>query len=270
MQRHLVISVDYEVFGNGTGDVRQHMTEPTERMARMCEAHKVPLTVFFEVEEFLAFEKHRSELKALLGYDPAAEIREQIKSFAARGHDIQLQLHPEWVGARFEAGQWVLRPERQTVDSLFESEAETVAYIAERKGAIDEILTEAGSSQRVHVYRAGAFSAQPGKKLLRALQANEIYIDSSVVQGLTRQNPHVTLDYRAQEATSVGATSSAISPNPLTFKFGSLLTSRRNSANGSSNKCSLECPIKTRTSGIPSFDRGAPLIYSINLPGVKL
>lgn len=196
MQRHLVISVDYEVFGNGTGDVRQHMTEPTERMARMCEAHKVPLTVFFEVEEFLAFEKHRSELKALLGYDPAAEIREQIKSFAARGHDIQLHLHPEWVGARFEAGQWVLRPERQTVDSLFESEAETVAYIAERKGAIDEILTEAGSSQRVHVYRAGAFSAQPGKKLLRALQANEIYIDSSVVQGLTRQNPHVTLDYR--------------------------------------------------------------------------
>lgn len=196
MSRELVISVDYEIFGNGTGDVRQHMTQPTERMARICEAHGAPLTVFFEVEEYLAFERHREELIQSLGYDPAAEIRAQIKSFVQRGHDIQLHLHPEWYGARLEAGQWALRMDRQTVDSLFEAETEACGYIAERKAVIDEILAEAGSSERVSVYRAGAFSAQPGKKLIGALRANGITIDSSVVQGLTRQNAHVRLDYR--------------------------------------------------------------------------
>jgi hypothetical protein len=196
MQRHLVISVDYEIFGNGTGDVRQHMTEPTERMARFCETHQMPLTVFFEVEEYLAFQRCRGELQKFHGYDPAALIRDQIISLAKRGHDIQLHLHPEWYGARWDAGQWVLNEAHQTVDSLFETEAETMAYIAERKAVIDELLEEAGSSERVHVYRAGAFSAQPGAKLLEALAGNEIWIDSSVVQGLTRRNPHVTLDYR--------------------------------------------------------------------------
>jgi len=55
--RHVVISVDYEIFGNGEGDVRQHTVDPTNRMARLCEKYGAPLTVFFEVEEYLAFEK---------------------------------------------------------------------------------------------------------------------------------------------------------------------------------------------------------------------
>lgn len=196
MIRQIVVSVDYEIFGNGTGDVRQHMTQPTERMAKICEAHGVPLTVFFEVEEYLCFERHRDELKQKVGYDPAAEIRTQIKSFAERGHDIQLHLHPEWYGATLESGNWNLRMDRQTVDSNFSSEEEAVEYIKERKAVIDEILEEAGSDRRVCVYRAGAFSAQPGRKLLSALRANQINIDSSVVRGLTRENPHVRLDYR--------------------------------------------------------------------------
>ena len=35
--RYLVLTNDYEIFGNGSGDVRQHVTEPTERMCRIAE-----------------------------------------------------------------------------------------------------------------------------------------------------------------------------------------------------------------------------------------
>ena len=114
-QRLLAVTVDYEIFGNGSGDVLQHVIEPTERMARVCERHGVPLVVYFEVEEYLAFERYAGELKRDLGYDPAERIREQIRSLVLRGHDIQLHLHPEWVGARYVDRRWVLRPEMHTV-----------------------------------------------------------------------------------------------------------------------------------------------------------
>lgn len=194
--RHVVLSVDYEIFGNGEGDVRQHVVRPTERMARLCEKYGMPLTVFFEVEEYLAFERHREALIASLGFDPAALIREQIISLAAAGHDIQLHLHPEWYEADFRDGEWHLRREKATVDSLFDSQEQTTNYIAERKEIIEKMIAQSGRQQKVRVYRAGAFSAQPGAKLLVALAANDFVIDSSVVKGLVKNRGATCLDYR--------------------------------------------------------------------------
>lgn len=194
-KRALLLTVDYEVFGNGTGDVREHITEPTERMARICEKHGAPLTVYFEVEEYLAFVREREALTAELRYDPAGEIRAQIIDLARRGHDIQLHLHPEWYGTKRIDGRWLLRPEKSSVDSLFGSVAEASAYIRERKSVIDELLAEAGTTDRVTAYRAGAFCAQPGSKLLAALAENGFVLDSSLVKGLYRRDAYATLDF---------------------------------------------------------------------------
>src|SRR5690242_8295135 len=136
--RHVVVSVDYEIFGNGEGDVRQHTVDPTERMARLCEKYGAPLTVFFEVEEYLAFEKFRDALVKQLGYDPAALIRAQIIDLAKRGHDIQLHLHPQWHRADYKNGKWILERDTMTVDSLFETQEETTAFIGARKAVIEK------------------------------------------------------------------------------------------------------------------------------------
>lgn len=194
--RKICLTVDHEIFGNGTGDVRQHMTEPTERMAEACEKYGMPLTIFFEVEEYLAFERERESLVSVLGYDPAAEVRAQAVDLARRGHDLQLHIHPEWVGCRFEDGSWKLDPTKRTVHSLFANQEETTEYIRSRKAAVDAIREDSGSSSRVSVFRAGAFCAQPGGHLLPALSANDIIIDSSAVKGLTREDEYVHLDFR--------------------------------------------------------------------------
>jgi hypothetical protein len=194
-KRQLLLTVDYEVFGNGSGDVRRHMVEPTGRMARTCEKFGMPLTVFFEVEEFLAFGRERDKLIDMLGYDPAAEIRAQAIDLIRRGHDLQLHLHPEWVGSVFVDGQWRLRPDQRSVESLFETQEEISIYIRERKAVIDALYEEAGSGRRVTAYRAGAFCAQPGRKLLRALAENGILVDSSLVKGMVRKDGHVQLDF---------------------------------------------------------------------------
>lgn len=194
--RHIVLSVDYEIFGNGEGDVQQHVIRPTDRMARLCQKFGVPLTVFFEVEEYLAFERNREALISALGYDPASLIRRQIVSLAAAGHDIQLHLHPEWHKAEFRDGKWRLQREKSTVDVLYDSQEETTRYIAARKDIIEKMIAESGRRQPVTVYRAGAFSAQPGTKLLTALAQNGFVIDSSVVKGLVKNRPTGRLDYR--------------------------------------------------------------------------
>jgi hypothetical protein len=194
--RYLVLSIDYEIFGNGSGDVRQHIIQPTDHMAAIAGRYGVPLTIYVELEECLAFERNASLLRSSLGYNPSDLIRNQVRVLARRGHDIQLHLHPEWYGARLENGRWRLDHTRQTVDSLFDTQEETTRYIADRKAALEEIVNGASGRRPVVAYRAGAFSAQPGRKLLCALAQNDFQLDSSVVKGLTRHDSHVHLDYR--------------------------------------------------------------------------
>jgi hypothetical protein len=192
--RYVVLSVDYEIFGNGSGDVLQHVVQPTASMARICRDHGAPLTVFFEAEEYHSFVAYRQPLTQALGYDPAQRIADQVAALAAQGHDFQLHLHPEWVGARFEQGRWLLHRDHRTVDDLFESQQETTHYMADRKQLLEDLMAAGGVHRKVTTYRAGAFSAQPGAKLLAALAENGFLIDSSVVKGL--HGGPANLDYR--------------------------------------------------------------------------
>jgi hypothetical protein len=99
-------------------------------------------------------------------------------------------MHPQWFEAKLEDRRWKLGV-KATVDDLFESSEETAAYIGERKQMLEEM-----TGREVRAYRAGAFSARPGKKLLAALAANNIKFDSSVVRGLFHQTDSYCLDYR--------------------------------------------------------------------------
>ncbi|MGD1083244.1 MAG: hypothetical protein ABSA47_00680 [Verrucomicrobiota bacterium] len=192
--RYVVLSVDYEIFGNGSGDVLQHIVQPAASMSRICRDHGAPLTVFFEAEEYHSFVEYQRPLTQALGYDPAQKMADQVAALAGQGHDFQLHLHPEWVGARFEQGRWLLHRDRRTVDDLFESQQETTRHIASRKQLLEDLMAVGGVHRKVATYRAGAFSAQPGAKLLAALVENGFLIDSSVVKGL--HGGPANLDYR--------------------------------------------------------------------------
>ncbi len=98
----MLLTVDHEVFGNGSGDVRRDVTEPAERMARICERFAVPLTVLFEAGEYLAFEREREALVAALGYDLAEELWTQAVDLVKRGQarpptaDPSFRISPRW------------------------------------------------------------------------------------------------------------------------------------------------------------------------------
>lgn len=190
MPRKIVITTDHEIFGNGSGDVRQHVVRPTESMCQIGERYGVPVTVFFEMEEYLAFERNAAALERRLGYDPAAEMRTQAADLARRGHDFQLHLHPQWHGAKWNGHRWELKMDKLTVDALFDSVEETTAFMRNRKEALEKI-----SGKPVTVYRAGGFAAQPGQRLLAAMANSGFVVGSSVVKGMRHTLPQ-PLDFR--------------------------------------------------------------------------
>ena len=79
---------------------------PTDKILRICESHKVPLTIMFEVNEYEKFLTYEKELIKDLGYSPARMIRDQIIGAYRKGHDIQPHLHPQWIKAKYSNKKW--------------------------------------------------------------------------------------------------------------------------------------------------------------------
>ncbi len=193
---NILITIDYELFGNGTGDVCTHMIEPANRLMTLGEKYNIPVTFFVEIEEYLAFERYSSELTKKLGYDPAEMVRKQVGDIVRRGHDVQLHIHPQWKDAHFENGSWILNRDVNNIDSLFNDIQDTVDYIKTRKNALEKLFETVDPKRKLCAFRAGAFCAQPGKLLIPALYQNGIKYESSVVKGLHRTYGQGKIDFR--------------------------------------------------------------------------
>ncbi len=77
---YLILTADYEIFGNGTGDVRCCVINPTNRLLNLCDRYGAKLTLFFEVCEYWAFRQAQTEGKLNhLDYNPAAEMARQAQ-----------------------------------------------------------------------------------------------------------------------------------------------------------------------------------------------
>ena len=67
-----LVTIDYELFGNGTGDLIKSVIEPTNAILDICEKYNAKLTIFFDVCEYWAFQKAFYDRKlTFLKYNPA-------------------------------------------------------------------------------------------------------------------------------------------------------------------------------------------------------
>ncbi len=205
---HLILSLDYEIFGNGSGDVRRDMIEPTNRLLNICDKHGARLSIMFEVGEYWAMKEAEEKGALRLGYSPSSEIEQQLKHAARCGHDIQLHLHPWWVGAAFEDGRWRLNPEYRRISDLpngigsEDDPLSVVGALSKGKRTLESITKPERPAYECLVYRAGSFWGQPSKELILGMKRVGLVADSSVVRGLLETNP-VPTDYR-QAASETG------------------------------------------------------------------
>ncbi|RLJ22075.1 hypothetical protein DJ030_02570 [bacterium endosymbiont of Escarpia laminata] len=185
----LILTVDYEVFGDGSGQPRPCVLESTERILAIAESRGVPLTLFVEALEFAAMER-----------EPACQaqsdaVRLQLTEALARGHDLQLHLHPQWWDAKLDpAGNWQLDLSRWRIGDL--PFHEVAGLLEQGKVWLEGLGRQQRPDYRCIAFRAGGWCIQPSALVLAALSDQGFLIDSTVAPGLRNATAGEWSDFR--------------------------------------------------------------------------
>lgn len=179
----VIFTLDYEIFGNGTGSLKEHVYEPAEQL---CEVFLRRGARFVAFVEALELEKIAAE-----GTDPSIDaVERQVRALDREGFEIALHLHPQWANARYERGQWLLDFDEYNLCTL---PAERIAEIASCALAYLRHVTGRTGFAPLS-FRAGSWLFQPAQPAAAILAQLGIRIDSSVFKGGLLHSHN--LDYR--------------------------------------------------------------------------
>lgn len=174
---------DWELYGDGSGDIEQHMFKPAKSILECCNKYGVKYTFFAEFGQQLSMEA--SGDPALK--DSAITWKKFLQDAVSCGHDVQLHFHPQWIGAVYRSGRWQLDFNKSSI-ALMNYNA-IKAWLLKGKHYLEDLLRPVKPSFRILAHRAGGWMIQPSKNLVRALLEIGIIADCSVIKGLTAGNP---------------------------------------------------------------------------------
>ena len=192
---NLILSLDYEIFGNGSGDVMRDVIEPTDRILGICDKHGAKMTIMFEVGEYWAFEQYECQLRNDLGYSPAEQMKSQAVQAIKGGHDVQLHLHPQWIGAKYNNGLWQLNNACWRLADLPKGLGEKgdlesiTGSLYSGKQTLENMIKPVKGNYECLCFRAGGFYAQPSEDIIIAMKNVGLAVDSSVVRGYRVEVP---------------------------------------------------------------------------------
>lgn len=184
MKPSLLLTLDYELYGDGSGDVFKHIVEPTQEILAIAERYNAKITVFFEVVEYWHL-KQEWESGNRMGYDrnPIEAMEQQVLDMISRGHDVQLHIHPQWVDARWEDGHWVVDFNNWRLGTFSSPSMTLKQLIAQGKSTLEEMIRPSFPHYECIALRAGGFNAQPSQEIVSAMRELGMRFDSSIVPG---------------------------------------------------------------------------------------
>jgi hypothetical protein len=191
MRIQLVLADDWELRGDGSGDMRVIQFATIRRLCEVYEACGLRASFNVEVLQQLVHRRLGDENRELGRL--AAEWEEVVRDVYQRGHDVQLHLHPQWTNARYEGGKWSLSGSW----SILDYEPDRVEeMILEGMEYLEELLRPLDPSYRCVSFRSGSWCIAPGDHVLNALAKAGIVFDMSIAEGLHYDTGHIQLDYR--------------------------------------------------------------------------
>jgi len=187
----LVLSDDWELRGDGSGDLRVLQFGTARRLMDLYEQYGLRGTFNVEVMQQLGHRawagRHR-QLAAL-----ADEWDECVREMHQRGHDVQLHVHPQWREAVFDGSEWRL----QDCWSIIEYPEEDIRQmLSASRDYLQALLRPLDLNYRCRSFRSGSWSLAPSRYMLPILAELGIGFDMSMGQGLHYELPMVRLDYR--------------------------------------------------------------------------
>jgi hypothetical protein len=192
----ILITLDYELPAHKAFDVSRYMIKPTNKLIEICQNNGAKLTIMLEIAELWAFEKsENSEFKELIGYDPAHQIRKQLEYAIKLGHDVQLHLHPQWIGAKWRNNNWKLNYDKYRLPEIRYNEL--VKIFRRGKNDLEKHLSPYCNDYACVAFRSGNWNTQPSNKYLKALKNAGLKCDTSVFKWGYSNSLAANLDYRS-------------------------------------------------------------------------
>jgi len=185
----IFITLDYELyFGPTTGTVERCLLRPTEALLEVFDRRGVKGTFFVDAGFLRALERQKDELPAL-EKDYTAVVR-HLRSLIARGHDVQLHIHPHWENSRHDGARWIIDTGKYKLTDFMENEIG--AIVAAYKQTLENV-----AERKTFAYRAGGWCAQPFDKIAPALKTHNLWVDSTVYPEGMETSPARTYDFRS-------------------------------------------------------------------------
>src|SRR5262245_54521266 len=178
-----VITIDYELYGDGSGALRELVYEPAARLMEVFRRRNVRFVAFVEAAEL--------ERIDACGTDAAIElVTQQVRALHAEGFEVGLHLHPQWCNARYLEGQWHLDDHEYNLCTL--PRERIVQIVGDALACLRRLVDDPRFTPLA--FRAGNWLFQPTHTAAGVLAQYGIRIDSSVFKG-GRQHQNA-LDYR--------------------------------------------------------------------------
>ena len=178
-----IFTLDYEIYGDGTGSLKELVYEPTACLTRLFQRFGARFVNFVEVAELERIEEAGSDQAIGL-------VKEQVRELYRCGHEIALHLHPQWYNARFEGHRWLLDYSEYNLCTLAPCR---ISELVDRSVSYLAGLVGNGGFKPL-AFRAGNWLFQPTQNAAMELSRRGVLLDSSVFKGGLQHNH--SLDYR--------------------------------------------------------------------------
>src|SRR5947207_8142189 len=188
---YLGLTHDWELRGDGSGDIEQIQFAPLRKLLEIYRKHDVRTTFLPDLMQQIRFRQLASEhleLKSL-----ADKWDEVVREAFRQRHDVQWHLHPQWRNGRYENGRWHLNGDWSILN--YDRDA-AYAMLAAGKDYLEKLLRPIDPSYRCLAFRAGALAAGPSEHLFKSLVRLGIELDVSITGGLFVNDRNLQLDYR--------------------------------------------------------------------------
>lgn len=199
----IILTNDYEVFGDGSGDPYDVLIRPTDQLLEICNEYNVPMTLFVDVLELYAFQ--RAEKSKVFGteYKVATDIENQITQAIVDGHDVQLHFHPQWIGAKPEKkDKWIINRQYWRLPYVpgglghCDDPVSLRGLFLNGKFFLESLICPLNPGYKCIAFRAGGYCIQPEKDVLEAMGESGFLIDSSVCPGKKTDKGYAMSDFR--------------------------------------------------------------------------
>jgi len=231
MKLQLIFTLDYELFGDGTGSVIHEQIKPTNQLLDIFDEYGAKLSIFFEYGQYLGYENF-SSISNQFETDNHL-ISEQLIDIIKRKHDVQFHYHPTWYNATYSNNKIALDTQMFDISDMKEEQIDEI--IGRGKEFLDNLLKPIDSNYECNTFRAGAWSMKNSKKVLSIFKKHKFKCDTSVAPYAKFSSSYGEFDYSDAQ--------SSYEPWFIDINSNSLTTH-------SSKKEFLELPIYTKKSSL--------------------